>query len=305
MKSYDKLTLKMAFQLTAPQSWVASVLPVLFGILFCILNNYHLTIIQNIFLLFACIFMQSSVNTLNDYVDFIKGNDTEEDNVEKNDAILVYNNINPKHVLNLGIFYLLVGCFLGGIACINSGFVPFLIGIIGALIVILYSGSSFAISALPIGEIVSGFVMGTLIPLGVASVSDGKIHFEIFLYSLPFLLGIALIMMSNNGCDIEKDLKGKRYTLAVLLGREKIKKLYHFLIFIWLILLIFLSVLQLGNWGYFIIPFLLLGYKPFAFLLKSNLLPKGRIKQMKSIVLANIIGNGAYIIVMVLKIILR
>lgn len=303
MKNYEKLTLKMAFLLTAPQSWVASLGPALFGILFCILKNYNLTVKQSIFLAAACILMQSSVNTLNDYVDFIKGNDTENDNVEENDAVLVYNNINPKHVLKLGIFYLILGGILGGAVCINSGFAPFAVGIFGALTVVLYSGGPFAVSALPIGEIVSGFVMGMLIPLGVAAASDGKFHFEIFFYSLPFFLGIALIMMSNNGCDIEKDLKGKRYTLAVLLGREKIKKLYRFLIVLWLIILIFLSFLLSKKSGCIMIIFLFAGGRPFLFLLKSELLPERRIEQMKNIVKANLFGNGAYLLVMLIKII--
>lgn len=302
MKSYDKMTLKMAFQLTAPQSWVASIGPALFGILYCTLNNYYLTFLQKIFLIISCIFMQSSVNTLNDYVDFIKGNDTEEDNVEKSDAILVYNNINPKSVLKLGIIYLLLGCLLGTIACIKSGFAPFAIGIIGVLTVCLYSGETFAVSALPIGELISGFVMGSLIPFGIISASDGKFHFEIIFYSIPFLIGIALIMMSNNGCDIEKDLKGKRYTLAVILGRKKIKKIYKVFIAIWIISLVYLSFIQFGNFGYLIFLFLSLGRKVFLFLFKSELLPQKRIEQMKMIVIANIIGNGAYLLTMFAKI---
>lgn len=304
MNSYEKLTWKMAFQLTAPRSWVASVTPALFGIMFCRLNNYYLTVQQMIFMLIGTVLMQCSVNALNDYIDFIKGNDSKEDNVEISDAVLVYNNINPKHVLNLGAFYLILGCLLGGIACIGKGFAPLSIGIVGALIVVLYSGGAFPISALPLGEVVSGFVMGSLIPLGIAAASDGKIHYEIFLYSSPFLLGIALIMMTNNSCDIEKDLKGKRYTLAVILGRDKMKKIYHSLIGIWLILLLILSFLQFGKLGYLMVILLLLAHKPFKFLLKTNLLPTERIMQMKTIVIANILGNGSYLLVMLAKIIM-
>ena len=50
--------------------------------------------------------MQSAVNTLNDYFDFIKGTDCADDYVEVSDAVLVYEHINPKHALLLGLAYL-------------------------------------------------------------------------------------------------------------------------------------------------------------------------------------------------------
>lgn len=48
--------------------------------------------------------------------------------------------------------------------------------------------------------------MGILIFLGVVVVFDGKLYNEIFLYVFLLMIGIVLIMMINNGCDIEKDL---------------------------------------------------------------------------------------------------
>lgn len=301
MSSYTKLTPKLALQLAAPHTWVASAIPAIFGIIFCKLYGYNLTSIQSLFLLIACILMQSSVNTFNDYVDFIKGTDSVEDNVEVSDAVLIYNPVNPKHVLILGIIYLILGCGLGSIACIGKGALPLMIGIIGAIIVILYSGGPVAISYLPIGEFVSGFVMGILIPLGIGAAADGKFHSEFFLYALPLFLGIGLIMMTNNGCDIEKDREAGRFTLAVALGRESIKKLYHISIITWLSLIIVLSFIQFKIFGAIIIVFLLLGFKPFLFLLNSRLLPEDRIKQMKMIVLANIVGNGSYILVILIN----
>ena len=250
--------------------------------------------------------MQSSVNTFNDYVDYIKGNDSEKDYVEESDAVLIYNSINPKQVLILGIIYLTLGAILGMIACIQSGFLPLGIGCIGGIVILLYSGGPFPISYLPIGEIISGFVMGVLIPLGVAAVSDGKFHNEILLYALPLMIGIALIMMTNNGCDIEKDLQAKRYTLPVLLGRKNTKNLYHTLIVIWLLLISSLSIYLLGMIGYITpVLILLLGYRHFKFLMQSELLAYKRIEQMKNIVKANIIVNIAYFIAILIKIIME
>ena len=303
MNSYNRLTAKMALNLAAPHTWVASVIPALFGVLFCRLNGLNLTLLQEILLIVACILMQSSVNTFNDYVDFVKGNDSAEDNVEESDAVLIYNHINPKDVLILGIVYLIAGCSLGALACSRSGALPLTIGTIGAIIVVLYSCGPCAISYLPLGEIVSGFVMGVLIPLGIAATADGNLHFKVFIFALPLFLGIGLIMMTNNGCDIEKDRAANRHTLPTILGREKTVQIYHILVAFWMFSIIALSVVYLKKYGIVVLIPMVLGRKPFQRLLDSKLIPEKRVEQMKGIVLGNIIGNGGYLLVMIIKII--
>ena len=301
----NNLTLKLALQLAAPHTWIASIGPVIFGILFCKLEKYPLSFEKSILLILASILMQSSVNTLNDYVDFIKGNDSEKDYVEESDAVLIYNSVPPKQVLILGIIYLVLGAMLGIVACRESGFLPLVIGSIGGIIIFLYSGGPYPISYLPIGELVSGFVMGILIPLGVVAVSDGKLHKEIFLHALPLMIGIGLIMMTNNGCDIEKDLEAKRWTLAVLLGRKNIKNLYHILIVIWLLMISFLAIWLLGIVGLITPVLILFEYRCFKFLIISELLAYKRVEQMKNIVKANIIVNMAYFTAILMKIIIE
>ena len=287
----NNLTLKLALQLAAPHTWIASIGPVIFGILFCKLEKYPLSFEKSILLILASISMQSSVNTLNDYVDFIKGNDSEKDYVEESDAVLIYNSVPPKQVLILGIIYLVLGALV--------------IGSIGGIIIFLYSGGPYPISYLPIGELVSGFVMGILIPLGVVAVSDGKLHKEIFLHALPLMIGIGLIMMTNNGCDIEKDLEAKRWTLAVLLGRKNIKNLYYILIVIWLLMISFLAIWLLGIVGLITPVLILFEYRCFKFLITSELLAYKRVEQMKNIVKANIIVNMAYFTAILMKIIIE
>ena len=301
----NNLTLKLALQLAAPHTWIASIGSVIFGILFCKLEKYPLSFEKSILLILACILMQSSVNTLNDYVDFIKGNDSEKDYVEESDAVLIYNSVPPKQVLILGLIYLFLGAMLGIVACRESGFLPLVIGSIGGIIIFLYSGGPYPISYLPIGELVSGFVMGILIPLGVVAVSDGKLHKEIFLYALPLMIGIGLIMMTNNGCDIEKDLEAKRWTLAVLLGRKNTKNLYHILIVIWLLMISFLAIWLLGIVGLITPVLILFGYRCFKFLITSELLAYKSVEQMKNIIKANIIVNMAYFTAILMKIIIE
>ena len=305
MKTYNTLTPKLALQLAAPHTWAASACPVLFAELYCSVSSLPLNLVQILSLIAASILLQSAVNTLNDYMDFKKGADSKEDNVEVSDAVLVYAGINPRSALLLGLGYLLAGVVLGILSSMYAGFTPIMIGIVGVLVVLVYSGGPLPVSYLPIGEIVSGVVMGGLIPLGTAACADNRLHPGILFWSLPLIIGIGLIMMSNNGCDIEKDIAAGRRTLPVFLGRENTRKLYRGLLYLWLILLCLLPVLLLGGIG-LVTPLLLAAgaRKPFVWLLRSSLEPAGRIRQMKTIAAANILGGGAYIAALLAQLII-
>jgi 1,4-dihydroxy-2-naphthoate octaprenyltransferase len=135
--------------------------------------------------------------------------------------------------------------------------------------------------------------MGGLIPLGTAAVADGTFHWEIFPECLPLIIGIALIMLSNNGSDIEKDRIAGRTTLPVVLGRPRSLVLYRTMLGVWIALLILQPLLQVG-WIAIagILLTIALGHKPFGFILRAKLDPSDRIRQMKSITASNMIGNG-------------
>ena len=303
---YRPLTAKQALQLAAPHTWAASVCPSLFGICYSRLMGFPLGPFRAAAVLAACVFLQSAVNTLNDYVDFVKGTDSASDNVEVTDAVLVYGGIDPKSARNLGFLYLFAGLLSGLAASAGAGPVPLLIGAVGGATVLLYSGGPLPVSSLPLGEVVSGFVMGGLIPLGTAACADGKLHPEILFYSLPLIIGIGLIMMSNNGCDIEKDLRAGRKTLPMILGRERTLKLYRFLTVFWILLLLVLPVLLTGRRGFLCgVLLLLFAGKKFRNILMLRLRPEQRVLQMKGIVAANIFGNGALIVTLMAAVLME
>lgn len=290
---YERMTAAAAFRLAAIHTWPAAVCPAMFGIFWCLHRGISLTPAQCILLAAACILSQSSVNTLNDYVDYVSGTDSEADNVEVNDAVLVYNHLNPGHALILGLVYLASAAVCGIAAAWHSGPAPFIVGIVGGLTVLGYSISPVSVASLPLGEFVSGFVMGGLIPLGTAAAADGTFHWEILPACLPLILGIALIMLSNNGSDIEKDICADRITLPVVLGRPRTLVLYRILLGAWIALLCIQPIRDYGLIGIVSILFtILLGHRPFGFLIRAKLDPRDRIRQMKSVTGANLIGNG-------------
>ena len=303
---YNALTPKLALQLAAPHTWAASVFPALFGILYCVYRSFGITVPEAALLLLACVLMQAAVNTFNDYMDFVKGTDSPEDNLEESDAVLLYAGVDPRQVRNLAFAFLGTAALIGIFFTVMRGPVPLLIGLTGGLVVLLYSGGPLPISYLPIGEIVSGFVMGALIPLGIEAAVTGKLHPEILPLCLPLVAGIGLIMMTNNTCDIEKDLKAGRKTFPNCLGREKAVKTYRGAVILWMLLIIADGAV-LGRAAFAVsLIAVAAAYKPvYRFLMRSPLLQSTRVAQMKGILKANICSGTICLVLLLAAILSR
>lgn len=290
------MTPRQALQLAAPRTWAASLCPALFGVLYCWNRGAPLGVVRAAALTAACVLLQSAVNTLNDYFDFADGTDSRSDHVEESDSVLVYGGFAPKQALRLGWIYLALGAAAGLACCIGRGWTPVLAGLTGGAAVLLYSAGPAPLSGLPVGELVSGFVMGGLIPVGIMGCAGAAPDFKILLWSLPLILGIGLIMMTNNSCDIEKDVRAGRRTLPSLLGRDSARRLYHGLAAVWLLLLAAFPVLLLGTPGWIGTALLaVFASGSFRKLLGFRLEPEERIVQIKTVVQANLLGNGAYL----------
>lgn len=297
------LTLKLMVLLAAPHSWVAAIMPVCvatsLALVYASQNGFSISSVMVCILLAISILMQSAVNVINDYFDYVKGTDTRENQDDPSDAVLVYNDIDPKAVKTYAIA--LVGAaFVLGVYCIvQAGWIPLVIALIGAAVIFLYSGGKTPISYLPIGEIVSGFTMGGLITLASYYCLTHQFSFKVLLYALPVMLGIGLIMMTNNGCDIEKDTQARRRTLPVLLGREKTRTLYHGIIYAW-VLAICLIIVVYFRQGWIMLPFMLLAIHPLGRALLANpLTPQTRAAAFAQCVSLNI-ALGAFYAVAIL-----
>lgn len=229
----------------APHTLAPSILAILFSIVYTAVSFSGTVNLLLAFVLFLiCTLMQAAANTLNDYLDYKKGTDSRENSSEDAfDAVLVYNNINPAHVLIFAIAQLIVAALLGCYIVYISGVIPLVIGIIGAIVVVIYSAGRTPLSYLPIGEIAIGITMGGLIPLACVYVLSGVLDWWLALIALPLMIGIGMILATNNTCDIEKDIAAHRHTLAVTLGRNNAVSLYKLVIFIWPALMLILELI--------------------------------------------------------------
>ena len=296
-EEYERLTPTMMIELAAPHTWAASILPVYVACALALVHGGHdgtFDVVMVFVLLAIAVLMQSAVNTINDYFDYVKGTDTVNNQPDPTDAVLVYHHVNPLDVKKFAAG-LLVAAFVLGIYCIVvAGFVPLLIALVGVAVIYLYSGGKTPLSYLPIGEVGSGFVMGGLIT--VASYLCLTLRFDplVFVWSLPMMMGIALIMFTNNGCDIDKDKVAGRKTLPVLLGYAKTLSAYHGLIYVWVAAI----VVIVGVWftsGLMVVVFMLLAAHPLGRALLANpLKPHTRPQAFAQCTSLNIVLGGFY-----------
>ena len=104
----------------------------------------------------------------------------------------------------------------------------------------VYSAGKTPLSYLPLGELVSGSVMGGLIPLASYQALTGMLDARVLLWAVPTIIGVGLIMFTNNTCDLEKDGEAGRHTLSVMLGRKRSLTLYHALVYVWIVAIVVL-----------------------------------------------------------------
>lgn len=291
--AYSTLTPRMALNLAAPHTWPAAVMPTLFSL--CAASTVApISVSMAIALLVIVVLMQSSVNTFNDYYDYVKGTDEDDAFVDPSDAVLVYNNVNPRSALRLAIGMLAAAFVLGIYAIIVAGFVPLAIALVGALFVVLYSAGSSPISYLPLGEAVSGIVMGGLIPLAVYDVLTGVLDFMMLIRAIPFIIGVGLIMFTNNTCDIERDIPAGRKTLPVLLGRQRAVLSYRIAVATWIVAIV-VNVAAFSSGGLIISVFMIIASFPLVKALLSNTFTsERRLQAMPQILSVNIVLGAFY-----------
>lgn len=289
----------MMIQLAAPHTWVAAVAPVLVGTSIALSLQGTLSHELWVIMLLTCILMQSGVNILNDYMDFKKGADTLDNQLDETDAVMVYNNVNPDDVLKYFFAVMGIALVLGVYLVFRSSFITLGLGAFGALILVIYSAGKTPLSYLPLGEIASGFTMGGIICLATAYVLTGVFDWLYLVLSIPLILGIGLINFTNNMCDIEKDVEAHRRTLPVLMGRPSAIKLYHATMFVIMgcvVVLPFVFHGFLGHPGMYptLVMFLFLSFPVVKNLLANPLILATRGPAMGQVIMFNICCTAFY-----------
>lgn len=125
--------------------------------------------------------------------------------------------------------FVLVGCLmLGGLSgllvvYLTRSLFILAVGLIGALAALAYSLGPKPYIVYPVGEAVSGLLVGGASSFISTAVQAGYVSTEVFLYAVMPMIMTVFLMSTNNTSDYDKD-KGSRRTLPHVIGfRNSIK----------------------------------------------------------------------------------
>ena len=234
-----------------------------------------------ILLLLIPVLANMSINFLNDYFDYKRGNDRRDEFLKSDDAPLAWHEItHPKPVLYAGAICFILALLFGFYVIRVSGIVPGVIGLTGAFILLVYSAGKIPVSYLPVGELVSGFTLGGLVPLGVYSGFTGRADPVVLWKCIPMMLLVAHFMLVNNTCDIERDTAAGRKTMPILAGRERARRVNTILVVIWIIQLMVMTAFSYPFGLPVIVLMLVLCRKSFIGMCASERIPATRTKDV-------------------------
>ena len=206
------------WQLTRPHTLTAGFVPVFLGTALA-LHYATFNFLLFLAMLIASLLIQAATNMFNEYYDYKRGLDNEH-SVGIGGAI-VRNGVQPKTVLKLAFIFFGIAILLGVYICINTTWWIAVIGAICMLVAYFYTGGPYPIAYTPFGEFLSGFFMGVIIVLISFYIQVGKITTSSVLISIPIMILIGAIMLSNNIRDLDGDKENGRKTVAILIGRKK------------------------------------------------------------------------------------
>ena len=208
------------FAATRPAFILASVMPILLGLAYCVYTGHGINIITAVLTLLAGMLLHAGINVLNDYYDALNGTDD-----LNQDRLFPYTGgsrfiqnavLSRKQTLIYGMTLLLGVMLIGVYLIAHSGMLLLWLGLFGVLLGWGYSAPPLSLNSRGLGElsVLAGF---GLLPLGAYLVQTGFLSAGLLLVSLPIGLLTANLLYINQFPDRQADIQaGKLHWVARL-----------------------------------------------------------------------------------------
>ena len=232
---------KLFIRASRPFSLTASVIPVVLGGILT-LKEPNFNIEYFILSIIGIIFLQASVNLLNDHDDFINKVDTKESH--SSSGVVVEGLLTLKEVHKSGIILLSLGCLIGLFLAYNVGIIILILGIVGALCGYFYTGKPLMLKYRGLGAPLVFIIFGPLMTLGGYYLQMQKFTMQSFVISIPTALLTTAILHANDIRDIKHDKKAGIKTLSISIGYKNAQIVYSSLIILSYISLIIMIIFK-------------------------------------------------------------
>jgi 1,4-dihydroxy-2-naphthoate octaprenyltransferase len=180
--------------------------------------------------LVGAIFIQVGTNLSNDYSDARRGADTE----DRLGPVRVTAGglVPPKRVLVATYISFGVAVLAGIYLIAVAGWQLLIVGAASILAGVLYTGGPRPYGYEGLGEAFVFLFFGIVAVAGSYFVQVKHLNWEAFALAVPVGLLAASILVVNNVRDIETDRRAGKRTLAVRLGRERMRALFAAMIYV-------------------------------------------------------------------------
>ncbi|MFF5994156.1 1,4-dihydroxy-2-naphthoate polyprenyltransferase [Lysinibacillus sp. KU-BSD001] len=234
---------KVWWHLTRPHTLTASFVPVFLGTTIALTVEGEPIHFPLFFaMLIASMLIQAATNMFNEYYDYKLGLDNE--NSVGIGGTIVRHGVAPSTIMAIALSFYGIAVLLGIYICAMSSWWLAAVGLVCMLIGYLYTGGPYPIAYSPFGELVSGVVMGMGIVLIAFFIQTNTVTLEAILLSVPSMILVGAIMLSNNIRDIVGDTEGGRKTMAILVGRHNaiyILSLFFIVSYLWILGLVIIE----------------------------------------------------------------
>lgn len=313
----SKVNLEIFFEFVEIKTKLASLMPMLAGFLWTYLYYGQMRWWNTIVFFIAVILFDMTVTAINNTMDYYKAKD---EAYKYHENVIGKFGLDFKQMVTMTLTLLVMALFFSIGLFFMTDPMLLMIGGIFYLIGITYTFGPLPTSRTPLGELLSGTIMG----FGIFFLAVFVNHFDqilssqwtaetiqivfhwpdilrILFMSLPFIALIANIMLANNTCDLETDRRNHRYTLVHYIGRNRAVRLYQVLSVIpWICWILYILSGQLPLWT--LIG--LLGMYPHFLSIQrfshKQVKSETFAESLKSFLLFSIIYNGALLMAIII-----
>jgi 1,4-dihydroxy-2-naphthoate octaprenyltransferase len=174
--------------------------------------------------LVGALFIQVGTNLSNDYSDARRGADTE----DRLGPVRVTAGglVPPRQVLIATYVAFGVAVLAGTYLIATAGWELLLVGAASILAGVLYTGGPRPYGYEGLGEVFVFLFFGVVAVAGSYFAQVERLEWEAFVLAVPVGLLASAILVVNNVRDLETDRRAGKRTLAVRLGRERVRLLF-------------------------------------------------------------------------------
>ena len=218
------------FHATRPKFFPASILPVLAGTAWGVIESGQFDFSAFTLALIATVCVHAGSNVINDIGDEWGGTDRQNTTriypYTGGSRFIQNNIIDISGMVRLGISLLGIAAIVGFVLFLMKGVMILAFGITGVVLGVFYSVGPIRLSSNGLGELAVAITFGIIPVTGAAWLQSGVIDDAAILFSVPISAWVAAILLINEVPDIEADAATGKRTLPVRLGNSGTAMLY-------------------------------------------------------------------------------